>query len=178
MCGGKRKENLLLSWSVNLTSVRDLTAKADSTKRSRLEGTVAAFLSVQVRMRGMAPAAVGGAPHATAPLLAPINRRVGPRTTLPHTSVEMVTAAGRGTRPVPGDATRTRCGRWPLPGIVCCAWAGLAAASGSGSPSISSLAPLVFGHHESRGGGGSGSRLTCRPPSLSVTLTRGSLITQ
>ena len=82
MRGSKRKENLWMSWSANLTSVRDLTAKVYSTERSRLEGTK------NVRMRGMAPAAVGGAPHATAPLLAPIHRRVGPRTTLPHTSVE------------------------------------------------------------------------------------------
>jgi hypothetical protein len=116
-----------LSWSVNLTSVRDLTAKADSTKRSRLEGTVAAFLSAQVRMR-RASAPAGGAPHATTTTTSshPSADAWVQGPTLPRTSVASIHSDGsrlqdveRGpslvTRPAPAVAGG-RC-----PGIVLCA---------------------------------------------------------
>ena len=123
MRGARRKENLWMSWSANPTPVRDLTAKKKATrpKTKPLGRTPWPPSCLCKCVRRMPLLRVGGTPHATAHLLAPTHGRVGPRNHLaPHVSgvsihPGRIAAAGRGTRPVTGDATRTRtrCGRWP-----------------------------------------------------------------
>lgn len=78
---GQREENLLLSLSVNPTSSKDLTAKKAT--RPNEAAWKNPWPPVQVRM----PLCGRRRASRHRYLVAPIHRRVGPRTTLPRTSV-------------------------------------------------------------------------------------------